>query len=633
MKKLFLLFLFVSAWQFRALTLNPEAPAPLYRHLVEINREWLRQAAASDFPVPAAFINDRARIGTHLQLVEQTLRQREVSSLDALQQGKRLHHLDVLRQYRQTGVFPTNHYHNIRQPYFRDNFGVLCAVGYLLWQDGQRELVDRVNEENNYGYIVELALRYPEIGAWAHENGFSQDELAWIQPAYEPKPLNISNWGNGGGLNPGGRVNVMKKDAADTRLFVAGHFSEIDGFPANNIVEWDGTNWKSMGKGVEGEVYALEYYKSGAKEYLYVAGDFHLPGDPVPCNIAEYNVASKIWKPLQSGDMLGKVYTVYKDTYDGNVYIGGDFKKINGLPANNLAILSYYNQIWNFWASDAGFSTDGPVYSIIPVLPHILVGGDFKKVYQIKDNVWLEVPNLAYFYRYAEGWTPLQHQLPPVRSLSYFNGSVYTGHQLYFDSLQGEYIGTNMLKAGLWFPQAYVPAADSSIHGFLDIGGRLLTYGGFFKYDFTFGWGAAVFEKENIDCKAYFLADSTVRAMEAFRGHIYVAGDFKALFYQPAFPGLARIQLPSVATHETDASIPVQVIATADQLLIRYEALEQPTRLNIFDLQGRLLAQEDLTAGMGKLMLPADADWADGLYIWQLQNNDGRRAGKWAISR
>lgn len=633
MKKLLLLFLFVSAWQFRTQALNPEAPAPLYRHLVEINREWLHQAVASDFPVTAVFVNDQARIGTHLRLVEQTLRQRDVSSLDALQQGKRLHHLNVLRQYRQAGIFPTNHYHNIRQPYFRDNFGVLCAVGYLLWQDGQRELVDRINRENNYGYIAELAVQYPEIGAWAQKNGFTQEELAWIQPAYEPKPLTIVSWGNGGGLNPGGRVNVMKKDAADTRLFVAGHFSEIDGFAANNIVEWDGNSWKSLGNGVEGEVYALEYYKSGTKEYLYVAGDFRLPGNPAPCNIAEYNVANKTWKPLQNGDMMGKIFTVYKDTYNGNVYIGGDFKKVNGLPANNLAILSYYNQIWNFEATDAGFTTDGPVHSIIPILPHILVGGDFKKVYQIKDSVWLDAPNLAYYYRYYEGWTPLLYNLPPVRSLSYFNGTVYTGHKLYFDSLQNEYIGTNLLKAGLWFSQPFYPAADSSIHGFVDIGGRLLTYGGFFKYEFTFGWGAAVFEKEHIDCTAYFLADSTVRAMETFRGHVYVAGDFNTLFYEPSFPGLARIQLPAVATNEMDAGIPVQVVATPDQLRLRYESLDQPTQLNIFDLQGRLLAREYLDLSAGELTLPADNVWADGLYVWQLQNNAGRSAGKWVISR
>ena len=112
-----------------------------------------------------------------------------------------------------------------------------------------------------------------------------------------------------------------------------------------------------------------------------------------------------------------------------------------------------------------------------------------------------------------------------------------------------------------------------------------------------------------------------------------MAGDFQTLFFEPTFPGMARIQLPTVAIAEADETIPVQVTASPNHLRLRYEMLEQPTRLNIFDLQGRLLHQEDLNAGMGELKLPADVVWADGLYVWQLQNNAGRRTGKWVISR
>ena len=46
------------------------------------------------------------------------------------------------------------------------------------------------------------------------------------------------------------------------------------------------------------------------------------------------------------------------------------------------------------------------------------------------------------------------------------------------------------------------------------------------------------------------------------------------------------------------------------------------------DKRGRLVLQ--VTSDM---KLPADVVWADGLYVWQLQNNAGRRTGKWVISR
>ena len=184
------------------------------QHLTEVNNHWKGYALPDIFQQHVEFENDNQRIQTHLRLVEETLRARELPGFSKKQLEKRTHNLDVLRNYGLAAIFPTNHYHPDRQPYFVDNFGVKCAVGYLIWQSGGQDLVHKISRENNFGYLGELATLYPEIGHWATENGFTVAELGWIQPTYPtPKP-NYENWGSGQGLNPGGKVNVMAPMAA-----------------------------------------------------------------------------------------------------------------------------------------------------------------------------------------------------------------------------------------------------------------------------------------------------------------------------------------------------------------------------------------------------------------------------------
>lgn len=621
--KLFLL-LCLLAFSAPVCALHFESAAPLYDHLCEVNAEWRKQVPGASLLAPVHFPSDRERIQKHLELIENELRTRDVSLLTYTQEANRLRHLDVLRDYRQTGVFPTNHYHTKRQPYFRDNFGVLCAVGYLMWHDGQQEAVNKINRENNYGYIAELASQYPELGVWALENGFTLDELAWIQPMYEPILPPLSKWGNGGGLNPGGRINVMLKDDAETRLFVAGAFSEIDGFAANNIAVWDGNGWSTLGDGVDGEVHALQYSKAGVKEKLYVAGNFTLPGQPDKSNIAEYNFVSKSWTGLQTGDMEGSIYTLHKS---GSIYIGGDFKKVNGEDSPYLAVYREYDQSWNPYSWT--IATDGPVRDFEPFENILLVGGDFKKVYQTTPGVWEDAPHVAYLSYYGN-WLTFPHDLPPVHDVAFYNGNLFTGHKITYSGNGVDPLsGINILKGGLWFNHYYYPYADSLIHGFHEMYDRIIAYGAFRFAGINYGHGAVCFNGDDTNPVGYLLADSTVRGVIDFQDHVYLAGDFQNLWDKP-YPGLARIALPTSTTTET-AMGAIRVIASTGRLAVRYESLEEPASLRVYDLSGRLLVEETLAAGADEMTIDAGADWANGLYVWQLGNNSGARSGKWAV--
>lgn len=624
MKTKFPIFFLLHFLALPLFALDFSSDASLYDHLLEINHGWSERAPEAAWRGKAHFASDQARIQTHLQGVEAALRARGLSAFTDAAYAKRLRHLERLNVYWRAAQFPINEYHDHRQPYFRDRYSVLCAVGYLLWQDGQQALVDRISRENNYAYLPELALQYPQIAAWAVENGFTVAELAWIQPAYYPNKPVLSNWGNGGGLSEGGRVNVMTKTDSETLLFVAGSFSAIDGLAASNIAVWDGTAWGSLGNGVVGEVFALAYYKSWNAEKLFVAGNFHLPGQPGQRNVAEYNLLTQTWKGLQTGDMQGTVYTIC-ESY-GICLIGGDFQKVNGNLSPHLAVYSIFHQDWDHLANWAGFRTDGPVYALEKIGTLLLVGGAFQKVYQAAESAWIAAPHLTYYA--TDAWLPLPHALPPVRSLAYFQGNVFTGHQ--FEKSDSA-IGMHILKAGIWFEHPCFAMGDNTIHGFTTLGeDQLIAYGGFSAYGFIVGMGANVFSGENTYSDGYLVGDSTVRAMLVFQNHLYMAGDFQHLFTDP-YPGLARAWLPSTSTHASNATLPVHITAQTRQLDFRYEALQHATQLTVYDLRGRLLAQRTLAPGAGEETLSAD-DWASGLYIWRLQNIQGAQTGKWVVA-
>lgn len=129
---------------------------------------------------------DALRITAHLRTVEVELLAADISGLSPDQLGARARNIAVLREYRTAGVYPHNHdYPDGRRPYFRDEHGTLCAMAFLIWRSGERELVERVAQTNNNAYIRDLAAD-PALVAWLDRNGLSVAEAARIQPTYQP---------------------------------------------------------------------------------------------------------------------------------------------------------------------------------------------------------------------------------------------------------------------------------------------------------------------------------------------------------------------------------------------------------------------------------------------------------------
>ncbi|HEY1558410.1 MAG TPA: hypothetical protein VGF94_26480 [Kofleriaceae bacterium] len=93
--------------------------------------------------------------------------------------------LGYLADYVAKGTTPKNEHLPWRTPVFIDDHGTICAVGYLIERTTGRALPERIAAAHRYDYLEEIAAAMPEVRAWVASSGFTLDELASIQPAYE----------------------------------------------------------------------------------------------------------------------------------------------------------------------------------------------------------------------------------------------------------------------------------------------------------------------------------------------------------------------------------------------------------------------------------------------------------------
>lgn len=120
-----------------------------------------------------------------------------------------------------------------------------------------------------------------------------------------------------GFINGNAQYNgVLALCVYNNELYVGGRFSVSHGSAANYIAKWNGTNWSTLGNGMNDYVFSLTVYNG----VLYAAGAF-TTADGIPANhIAKWNGIK--W------DSVANYSNNYIDglgTYNGCLYAGGRF--------------------------------------------------------------------------------------------------------------------------------------------------------------------------------------------------------------------------------------------------------------------------------------------------------------------
>lgn len=235
----------------------------LKSHLETVNPYW--SLYAEDFDSlnnSIAFSSDIERISTHLRFVSTHLKSLPKSTVVSEEANlKRLELLDTLRAYANRKLFPINNHHTIRTPYFVDDYGTACAVGFLMLASGNKALVNQIHKSFNYRWIKDIPVKEVEI--WATMHGFTVEELKWIQPSY----ATVLNARPIGGTDSA--VTCFATYYGDV-VFAGGDFTKANNFNCNGLVQIVDSTMQCIVNGPSGKVNDLVYFGNT----LFAAGEF-----------------------------------------------------------------------------------------------------------------------------------------------------------------------------------------------------------------------------------------------------------------------------------------------------------------------------------------------------------------------
>jgi len=157
---------------------------------------------------------------------------------------------------------------------------------------------------------------------------------------------NIAQWNGikwdsvGSGTGTLGYINALQ--VYNGNLFVGGVIDTAGGEPVSDIAQWNGVKWDSVSSGVSGFGYinALQVYEGN----LYAGGVFDTIGHIAAKNIAKWNGTQ--WSAV-SGGITGGVNSGVCSfcIYNGQLYAGGIFDSAGGQKANNIA--SWNGSTWS----------------------------------------------------------------------------------------------------------------------------------------------------------------------------------------------------------------------------------------------------------------------------------------------
>jgi hypothetical protein len=126
--------------------------------------------------------------------------------------SNRAANLALFRAYQQKGVFPSNTFSEDKLNVWRDANGNLCAAATIIVGSGQRALVARIAEQDNFIRLGDVTQG--PVMNWILTSGFTQGEIAAIQePFYDVG-------------DDGRMVDPRKRQTEDARLMAK--YREVD---------------------------------------------------------------------------------------------------------------------------------------------------------------------------------------------------------------------------------------------------------------------------------------------------------------------------------------------------------------------------------------------------------------------
>ena len=610
------IYLILTLWLMSSATGFSQGEQNMYDQLAEVNKEWLKQSDVNpdDFAFTASY-GAYDMIQQHLIFVEKTLRTRNTDHLTATQQENRLASLDDLQEYWKAEAFPINDSYAYRTPIFIDSYNNFCAVGYLLKASGNENISRNIAAEGNLDYVE--SMEYPELMAWAGENGFTKEELAWIQPGYPTANTFVSMED---GMN--GHVNdIILGD--DQVVYAAGLFTTAGGNTAINIAGWysgfAGFDWFALGDGLPAEVYSLIAFENE----LYAAGEFFTGTEENPgSSVAKWTGVN--WEMI--GNLNGIVYDL--EVYDGALYAGGiGLSEEEDFDTN---VMMWANGSWDY--TNLNIDNNGTVNTLETIDNKLYVGGSFNvPVGSIRNNI------IAYTNG-TDSEEPYSILLPntqmTVHDIHEYDGDIYISGNAFHEVWPDEEDG--WISLGL---QRFSGDIDSSwetlttmesfqnteenppyLKSMTTYNGNLIIAGSFDITGFgtmTYGNNLCIME-ESMDFVAYSgyaLFDDPAYVATTINNELYTGGTFATNGGTTTLNGIAIFESVGFSIDEQDA---VNIQAYPNPITNEFHMtteIKDLSQLNIMNSAGQLVYQKDQPLSTEIVNC---SSFARGLYMLQL---------------
>jgi hypothetical protein len=142
-----------------------------------------------------------------------------------------------------------------------------------------------------------------------------------------------------GDVQPGLSGLGVFDDGTGSKLYVAGAFSDAGGTPATNIAAWDGTQWSTLGAGLNGLAEAFCVFDDGSGPALFMGGDFNFTGTTPLFHIAKWNGQAILPAAVNGANQAITTFAVHDDGTGPKLYAGGNFTYLDG-PVQKVAVLN-----------------------------------------------------------------------------------------------------------------------------------------------------------------------------------------------------------------------------------------------------------------------------------------------------
>lgn len=594
----------------------------VFNKLNGINACWSEQTDIRPLPIYGAAVktySDQQLIQLHLQLVETILRNRNTDGLSEAQKIARNNNLDHLRQYWQINTYPINNKTVKRNPVFIDDYNTFCAVGYLIKTSGHEPLARKIAATNNLAYLRDM--RITELNQWVNNCGLTLDELAWIQPGYMAQNTSRSL---GKGVN--GPVYALIGDSLGKKIYAAGNFTEADGsINCNHIVEINydeydifNNTFNAMGDGLNGKVYAL--CKDGND--IYAGGHFDHSGTIAVSNIAKWNGTN--WQGL--GELNGSIYCITK--YNNQLYAGGVFDfTFNGQTHHNIAYWDGSN-----WKPVC--MINDTVKALTVYKNRLIVGGAFTSVDAAPINHVFAYDGISI--------TSLEYGVTAtVRALESTGGRLYAGGDLKTNATDTNYFGIKWYDDSWGWEGDYV---NDIYHG--TQGGKYITHVNTISNHYVGGKlvGGGMYVSYNtayyndIDVKNNYLTsfasinfDGEIFTILSLGKKVFFGGEFSTILsgiqggsdwshpannlavWDPGFVGLNDIS--------SNKHFKLSPNPTAGTTLIG--STSSIKNIHVYDINGKLIWANTPEKGITEFSLERVIFPSTGLYLVMLQTSNG----------